>query len=509
MAEFDEIFGQRPTEEEEQEQEDFALREAQRDRVIDAELRRAAFAHLREQEVPSNSELTRIIQRHVHFKCLEDTKELYVYNEETDVYDLRGDIVAEQALHHHCRDIRTRDVNEVLAKLRALNYVKRDAFDDEPDWLHCKDGWLNWKTGEFDGFNMHRLSLRKIGAKYNPKATCRPIIEHLYNTFQDPTDVPLFLEWLAYNLFWTNKNLQKEMLMVGEPSCGKSKTLDIMTAFLGGENVSAVTYQQLSTHRFAKAQLFGKLANIYADISHVKVEDLEAFKAIATGDEIVAEHKRSQLFKFRPTAKLTFSCNIPPKPPINVDDSFYRRWLLVKCAWRSHDYFTGKVRTKDNNILNKLLTEENLSGLLNLVIISGKRLLRKGRFCKTIPTDQLREDYDQLSNSVVLWLNTCTQQDAASVVDTEEAYKAYRAFCHATKRTERKKEWFGRELVKQGVAHVQLGSERKWVYSGIKLLTGMTSYSPFSNQKTQQSIDSDTCELTDFTADKTEVSQAA
>jgi putative DNA primase/helicase len=354
----------------------------------------------------------------------------------------------------------------------------REVFDNDPDIRNLKNGLFNITTGKLEPHSHEFLSLVQLPVKYDGKATCRPIIEALYNTFEDPTDVPLFLEWIAYNVFWRNKALQKEMLMVGPPECGKSILLDIMIALLGSQNVSAVTFQQQTTNRFALSQLNGKLANIYADITHTRVEDIERFKGIATGDEVEAEKKGMQLFKFRPNAKQTYSCNIPPKPPINVDDSFYRRWIILKCAWRNKDYFTGKQRrTKERDVLGKLATEENLSGLLNLVIISAKRLMKRKRFCKELPTDTVRDEYDRLSNPVKLWIESNLVEDGDLTLEIDPGYRDYVEFCKSRRITPRNKEWVGRELGNLGFVTEQrlTGKHKKRVWIGLGTRKGSFS----------------------------------
>lgn len=376
--------------------------------------------------------------------------------------------------------------NEVVNTVRAQTYTPRSEFDKDPDIRNLVNGFFNIRTGEFVEHDdlPDYLSVVQMPVKYDPKATCRPIIEALYNTFENPQDVPLFLEWLAYDIFWRNKDLQKEGLLVGPPECGKSRVLDIIIRLLGSENVSAVTFQQLTTNRFAKAQLFGKLANIYADITHTRVEDIEAFKAIATADEVEAEKKGLQLFKFRPTAKLTYSCNIPPKPPLNVDDSFYRRWILIKCAWRETDYFTGAPRTRDRKVLDKLATPENLSGLLNLAIVSAHRLLKKERFCREEPTDEIRAEYGRLSNPVKLWTEECCEEvdddEPDACVTKQEAHANYVKFCKVRNIAPLNEVWLGKELAALGYTERQLGKgrDRKRVWNGLKLkeVTGRASF---------------------------------
>ncbi len=197
-----------------------------------------------------------------------------------------------------------------------------------------------------------------------------------------------------------------------------------------------------------------------------------------------AEKKGLQMFKFRPTAKLTYSCNIPPKPPLNVDDSFYRRWILIKCAWRETDYFTGTQRTRDRKILDKLATPENLSGLLNLVIISAHRLLKRERFCREQPTDEIRAEYDRMSNPVKLWTEECCEEvdddEPDACVTKQEAHANYIRFCKTRNIAPLNEVWLGKELSALGYTERQLGKGRgrKRVLNGLKLkeVTGRASF---------------------------------
>jgi putative DNA primase/helicase len=407
-----------------------------------------------------------------HCKTFNDTKEIRYYSDKDCVYKDSGEQVIEQTIRQQVdREISRHDMAEILYYIRTSTYVDRQDFDANPDIRNLKNGLFNISTGKLEPHKPDYLSLIQLPVKYDKKATCRPIIEALYNTFEDTTDIPLFLEWIAYNLFWKNKDLQKEMLTVGPPECGKSVLLNIIIALLGSQNVSAVTFQQLSSNRFALAQLFGKIANIYADITHTRVEDIERFKAIATADEVEAEKKGMQLFKFRPEAKQTYSCNIPPRAPLNVDDSFYRRWILIKCAWRETDYFTGKPRVKDRDILAKLATEENLSGLLNLIIISARRLIKRKRFCKEPPTDIIREEYERMANPVKLWIESSCVEDSESELEIDAGYRNYVEFCKARRITPLKKEWVGKELGNLGYVSEQRGTgkNRKRVWIGLSV----------------------------------------
>lgn len=448
----------------------------------------ASYKH--EPSLPEDatiSEYVDLLMRENQFATMDDTGEIYRYEPSKGVYVYDGRQFIESQLETISPGITTHDVNEVLGKIRRRTGRDRTTWDANPDIRNLSNCLFNVATGTASDHTPDYLSLIQLPVKYDRRATCRAIIEALYNTFQDPTDVPLFLEYLAYVLFWDNKNLQKELLLPGEPDSGKSRILDTIIELVGKENTSNVTLQQLSTNRFAKAQLFGKLVNVYADISHTRIEDLENFKAIATADAIEAEKKGMQLFSFRPKAKQIYSANIPPRPPITVDDSFYRRFLIIQCAWRDSDYFTGKRRVRDPDIMKVLATEENLAGLLNLVIISARRLVEKKRFCKSLATDRIRELYDRLSNPVQMWVDSCCEEDEEGIIIKDHGYGSYLKFCKARKIGATTKEWLGKELSKLGYLDGKKGTgkEQVKVWFGLRLRdlgTGNASFAARENE---------------------------
>jgi len=412
-------------------------------------------------------------------KTLDDTGEMLYYDDGIYRYGAESRIRAELQQLGGC-EITNHMRSEVLETIRTMTYVSRDEFDRDPFIVNVLNGLVDLRSGAFKQHAREHLSLIQLPIKYDPSATCKAIIEFLYNVVQEPTDVPLVLEFLAYCMI-DEKYLQKELIAVGPPDSGKSVFLHLTTAFLGRENVSNVTLQQLSTNRFALAQLHGKKANIYADISHVRLEDIERFKAIATADEVEAEKKGMQLFKFRPKAKQIYSANIPPKPPITVDDSYYRRWLIILFALRNIDYFTKKPLMKDPKIIEKLTTDEHLSGLFNLVLISARRLIEKQRFCRERSVEETRDLYDRLANPVKLWIENNCEGDSEACLDRDEGYKTYVKFCTERRITPLKKEWVGRELGNLGFVSEQRGTgkNKRWVWVGLKLLG--TGIPPFSS----------------------------
>jgi phage/plasmid-associated DNA primase len=125
------------------------------------------------------------------------------------------------------------------------------------------------------------------------------------------------LEYIAYCLIRDNK-LQKDLMCVRDEDNGKSAMFRVIGKFLDRENISSKTLHSLVNDRFSTADLYGKLANIFADLSAKRLPDIESFKVLCSGNRISAERKFQDSFEFEPTAKLIFSANTPPKPTEDI-----------------------------------------------------------------------------------------------------------------------------------------------------------------------------------------------
>jgi len=111
---------------------------------------------------------------------------------------------------------------------------------------------------------------------------------------------------LGYFLVPITKS-QKCFAIVGAAGAGKSVLLNVLNEILlGSGNVSNVSWQSLN-ERFKTAELFGKLANIFADLPTKNIDDNGIFKALVGEDYLTVEKKNKDPFSFQSMARLLFS----------------------------------------------------------------------------------------------------------------------------------------------------------------------------------------------------------
>lgn len=152
----------------------------------------------------------------------------------------------------------------------------------------------------------------QLNVTYDKKADCPLFKKFLAESMGGEMEqVGLIQEMLGYFLIPVN-SAQKCFVIVGVSSAWKSVLLRVLNdVLLGKQNVSNVSWQALN-ERFKTAELFGKLANIFADLPTKNIDDNGIFKALV-GEDYLTVEKNKNPFSFQSSARLLFSCNSIPK----------------------------------------------------------------------------------------------------------------------------------------------------------------------------------------------------
>jgi putative DNA primase/helicase len=258
-------------------------------------------------------------------------------------------------------------------------------------------------------------------------------------------------------------------MLVGEGSNGKSTLIKTLITLLGKENCSNRSLQELTSDRFAKADLNNKMANFFLDLPAKKILDSGDFKILVSGDRISAQKKHQQPFAFENHAKLVFSANQIPE----VEDksyAYYRRWVIIPF----NRTFEGEE--KDEHLIDKLTTEQELSGILNLAL-KGLRKLYSERGFKDIDISEIRRQYETGASRIKSFIDQkCIlgSGNESLFVESTRLREAYRKYCREQGTSFFDEKRFGEELKTLGVAHRQKreGGKRPYYELGIALKDG-------------------------------------
>lgn len=215
---------------------------------------------------------------------------------------------------------------------------------------------------------------------------------------------------------------------------------------LGSDNVSSIAWQNLD-EKFATVQLFGKLANVFADLPSSSLRDTGIFKAITGEDWISAQHKYRDYFSFKPFARLLFSCNNMPSNYSDNSDGFYRRLIVINFDHVIEDH------KKDKHLIEKFTQE--LDGIVAWSLLGLKRLMANNyKFSETVRTRQALDGYRQENSSALAFVAEKCEKDTKSLIRHNELYRAYTLFSSEINGKPMSRNKFNKELLSiKGVAH--------------------------------------------------------
>ncbi len=342
--------------------------------------------------------LSEYVRSRNSFITFKDTMEVYYYN--CGVYVPNGEkiisIDVQNALGDYSRE---RHISEVINHVQLETMVDRSYINDGNKHINLLNGLFNIETFELEEHTDEFISIVQLPVKYDADADCPNIRKFLSDVVQIQ-DIPVMLEFIGYSMI-PDTSIQRSMMLMGKGANGKSKTLSLIGRFIGHDNCSRESLHMLENDPYSIAELYGKLLNIFPDLASSALYENEIFKQL-TGDEerIRARRIYQPPFSFKNTTKLIFSAN--DLPPVPGDDyAYFRRWILLEFVNR----FEGE--SKDDKILDKITTEEELSGLFNLVVPALKQLIQNGEFSYYRTVQDIRKMYRINSDPIAAFADEC------------------------------------------------------------------------------------------------------
>lgn len=311
-----------------------------------------------------------------------------------------------------------------------------------PFIINLKNGLYNVQEDTLVEHTPDYCSTVQLNASYNSKASCPRFTKYLQEVL-DADQIPLIQEMLGYFLVPVTR-AQKCFVVVGEGGAGKSQLLLVLNqVLLGSENVSNVSWQALN-ERFKTAELFGKLANIFADLPTKNIDDNGIFKALVGEDYLTVEKKNKNPFSFQSKARLLFSCNTIPRNLGDKSEGFYRRLILIR-----FDHAVPE-NVKDPNLQEKLRAEAD--GIFLFALEGLKRLINNSyKFSETERNKRELAQYKEESDNVLSFVSESCELGEGFDYGSTELYNAYKGFCEDSG----VKPYSQKNFVKQLLANVQ------------------------------------------------------
>ena len=391
------------------------------------------IAVLKELEVKYLANFHNYFYKEYPYLLFEKTndKVYWNYNEETGVYDelsfpeVRSIIINMLINEGFSAKANENNAKNVLNKYKSI-YTKQgvvySSFDNEGDWFHAKNGWLNIYTEEFELHTPDRLSRRVSSVDYVKGADCPQYDHFLDEKLKLTKDKIRVLDQYSGLILTTDMQYSQMLTLISDPGCGKSTLLDVWSYVLGDMAVTMELEEFNDANAFYKEALTGKTL-AWFDETDVKKSELSAkLGTLITGKYINFERKGIQGRVDVPnTVKCVLTANdMPPR----AQKGAFRRILKVQITRRSFKD-EGDL---DQEFYTKVLHEG--SGILNRMLTGLRDLKKMNGFTMIEGAEEDMEDYMQASDPVSEFMHTHfdynIESEPISLVDLTDAYKHWK-----------------------------------------------------------------------------------
>ena len=292
--------------------------------------------------------------------------------------------------------------DHVFDDLRASTYIDRDDLNLDSKYIAVANGMLvieqidnNW-TLKIVKNSPEYFVINRIPVKYDPRKKCPKLIKFLNSSLPDQQREIIWIQQYTGYILYRNWPFDMVMQWIGDGDNGKTTLMNIIEHFLGIENTTSISLQNVCHGRWYKAEMVGKLVNLKDDLSDEDLKSTGDFKEVTGGrKQVLAERKFKDPFWFWPTTKHIFAGNQIPFSPDNTQ-GFHRRWIPID--WREQ-FIDGDPR-RDPFLEEKLMMPEEMSGMLNWALEGLITILNNRGFTDVPSWESRRARWEAKSNPV-------------------------------------------------------------------------------------------------------------
>jgi P4 family phage/plasmid primase-like protien len=326
--------------------------------------------------------------------------------------------------------------NLVIAKIEPDTYIDIDKFFKTlyPHEIAVQNGILNIKTLELKAFSPEKIFFNKMPVIFDTAKTCPKIDKFLSDVLAKEDDRKVFYEICGFGLLDEYK-FEKAFMYHGDGRNGKGKCIELKKRLFGIENCCSVQLSALKTDNFSVSELFGKRLNLAGDIGSQDLKETNMFKSCTGRDLISGKRKFLRDLHFQNYAKFVFACNELPMV-YDLSKGFWDRWILLDFPYtfvtqeeynKAEDKINLKIR--DDDIIEKITTPEELSGLLNQALLSLHQLEENKKFSTTEGSEEVKARWIRKSNSFIAFCWDMIEDEYDGRITKKSLRKKYAEYC--------------------------------------------------------------------------------
>jgi len=329
--------------------------------------------------------------------------------------------------------VRGRDVQEVIRRVKNELLEDPVDLDGNPYLLGIHNGVVDLRTGEFRDYQPDDLITYQLDVTYDPAARCPRFVKFLEEIQPNVTDRLTLVDWIPATAI--RKPLPYVLFLLGLGRNGKGVYERVLTRFFGEEAFRDMSLSEVTRNNFAASAFYKTLGWIATEQSGKRKSTIGTdFIKLVTGAGVIdADRKNQSRIKFEAYFQTIVDTNAMP----TIEDTSIG-WMERFCKQDLPFVFVDDPdpdnpleREKDPHLFGKLTTDEELSGILNLLIWRAKEISKTETITKR-PAVELFAEYSKQSSSLsTFWDEFCEYEETAPGVriPTSKIYQAYKRWC--------------------------------------------------------------------------------
>jgi putative DNA primase/helicase len=412
---------------------------------------------------------TEMILENNYFVTFKDSKEIFYY--QNGAYVSGGEIIIEQdAERLFGYNLANKHLSEIKGHIMRKTYHERGGFDNNLNVINLRNGLYYIDENILKPHSPDYFSVNQIPVMYDPVQKPKLFWEFLKDVLY-PTDLRTSVEAMAYT-FYRDYPFEYYFKLFGYGSNGKSVFTALLTAIHGSKNVSNASVKALIDNRFALADLEFKNVNIDSEYSDISIKDTSILKKLTAGRKQPTriERKNQHAYDAILYAKLFFNAN-SLNEQVEKTDADYRREVIITFP----NTFEGNK--DDPQLLQKLVKQEELSGIFNVLMVALRRILKnRGVYINEKTIEERRKKAERVADPIKSFLEDAVADDSdeSDWIAKSDFHNAYTKYCKRHKIAIKPIEIFAKDLAKIKKFHHQkktINGERKMGWLGIKLMS--------------------------------------
>ncbi len=392
----------------------------------------------------------RVVLTRMPLRMSEDSEDIYRFNGQ--IYRPDGTREIDRVLCKAAEDHFTGDkLKETLRRIRNELAEAPARFDPNPYLLGVKNGVADLLTGQVREYTPGDLITDQIPVAFDPAARCPAFLEFLESITPNVSDRITLIDWFVATAI--KEPFAYVLFLLGLGRNGKGIYEKLIKKFFGHAAFRDMPLAEVGRNNFAAGGFYKKRGWIASETGKRKASIGTDFIKLTSGNGVIdSDRKNQSRIQFEPYFQTIVDTNT--MPPIDDNSKGWQeRFVKVDLPYtflQNPDPDNPLEKQRDPALFDKLTTENELSGILNLLLFRSQAIGKSGQIHKRAGAEMFAE-YREQSTSVTTFLELfCEYEGALSSLWTpsKPIYEAYVEWCCYKVGEVVDKAYFGRQLKK-------------------------------------------------------------